>query len=249
MNHALYNQLAGYYDRIYSRKNYKQEAEELRELIRQHGLPDGINLLEVACGTGRYLEQFEEDFSCTGIDLSSAMLRVARKRLSKTKLRQADMRTFDLGIEFDVVLCLFSSIANLKSYRELKQAIKNMSKHLKPGGVFILGPWLHPGEFKPGGPRIFTYDSPDLKIARLDVPKQRENKSILDFHWTIAERNKPVRYIPRDHHELVMFSPDQYFESMRLAGLNSRFLKPRAPDANGLYLGTKDNSQNHRKHR
>jgi ubiquinone/menaquinone biosynthesis C-methylase UbiE len=239
LKHALYSELAGYYDVIYSRKDYKGETVRLRELIQENLQSPGKNLLEVACGTGRYLEHIEKHFSCSGIDLNPEMLRVARRRLKKTTVEQGDMRAFNLGLQFDVVLCLFSSIANLKNYRELRQTMKNISNHLLPGGVFILGPFLHPGEFLPKGSRLFTYESPDLKVARIDTPKLRGNKVMLDFHWLIAEKGKPIKYIPNDQHELIMFTQQQYLESMRLAGLTPRFLKGEKSAGNPLYLATK----------
>jgi len=239
LKHALYRRLAPYYDAIYSRKDYKGESSLLKKLIRQNKQSQGKNLLEVACGTGRYLEHFEKRFSCTGIDLNAAMLRMAKQRLAKTTLLQGDMRTFDLGAQFDVVLCLFSSIANLNNYRELRQTMKNFAHHLKPGGVLILGPWLHPGEFNPSGPRLFTYDSPRLKVARVDNPKRKGNKGILDFHWLIAEAGKPVQYIAHDSHELALFSDRQYLDAMRLAGLQGRFLKAAKPGTDPLYIATR----------
>jgi SAM-dependent methyltransferase len=235
----LYSELAKYYDRIYSRKDYKGECAELRQLIQENKQAPGPDLLEVGCGTGLYLEHFEEHFSCTGVDLSSEMLRVAKKRLNKTALRQADMRTFDLGKEFDVVLCLFSSIANLSNYSELRKTMKNFSRHLKTGGILILGPWKHPEKVPPGTPRLFTYDSPDLKLARIDFPRRRGAKSILDFHWLVAEKDNQVRYIAGDHHELMEFTDQQYLESMGGADLSCRFVEPTAPMTIGLYMGMK----------
>lgn len=239
MKSALYRNLAGYYDFIYSRKDYKRESATLRKLIRENLQSRGDKLLEVACGTGRYLEHLEKHFSCTGVDLNPAMLRVARKRLEAVTLKQGDMRTFDLHERFDVVLCLFSSIANLKNDRELRQTMKNLSRHLQPEGVLIVGPWLHPGEFQPAGARLFTYDSPDLKLARIDIPKRKANKGILDFYWLIAEKGQPVKYIAHDYHELTMFSNLQYMESMRLAGLRPRFLQGEKLAGGPFYIATK----------
>jgi len=48
-----------------------------------------------------------------------------------------------------------------------------------------------------------------------------------------------LKYIPHDQHELAMFTPLQYLESMRLAKLEPRFVKAEKPEANSLYLATK----------
>ena len=239
MKHALYNQLAGYYDLIYSRKDYKAEATILRRFIRQNINTRGKDLLEVACGTGRYLEHLEAHFSCHGIDLNGAMLGVAKGRLKKTILQRGDMRSFDLGLRFDVVLCLFNSIANLRTDTELRRTMRNISQHLKPGGLLILGAWLHPGEFVPGVPRLFTYESDQIKIARIDGSKQKGNRAIVDFHWLISEKGKQIKYVPHDLHELTLFSHKQYMDAIRLAKLKPRLLKGKESPTGRLYLALK----------
>ena len=239
MKHALYNQLADYYDLIYSRKDYKAEATILHRLIRQNVNTRGKDLLEVACGTGRYLEHLESHFSCRGIDLNAAMLHVAKARLNKTILQTGDMRSFDLGLQFDVVLCLFNSIANLRTYTELQHTMRTFSQHLKPGGLLILGAWLHPGEFVPGVSRLFTYESDEIKIARIDGSKQKGNRAIVDFHWLISEKGKRIKYVPHDIHELTLFSHKQYMDSIRLAKLTPRLFKGEESPMGRLYLALK----------
>lgn len=41
-----------YYDKIYSFKNYDQEAGRIAQIIEEHLCSDGRRLLDVACGTG-----------------------------------------------------------------------------------------------------------------------------------------------------------------------------------------------------
>jgi SAM-dependent methyltransferase len=239
MKHALYKKLAPYYDQIYSRKDYEGEAQTLQELIRKHRQSTGNTLLEVACGTGRFLQYFENDFHCTGVDLSAPMLKVARKKLGKARLKQGDMRTFRLGTHFDVILCLFNSIANLATVADLRKTMKNFAGHLCSGGVLILGPWMHRGDEMAQGPRLFTYESEELKIARIDIPQQKSNKGMLDFHWLIAEKGKPIQYIPHDTHELTMFSSAQYMDSMSAAKLHPQFLTAEVTGSYPLYVATK----------
>ena len=106
----LYKELAEYYDLIYSRKKYIQEADKLVKLISKYKKSDGNQLLEIACGTGHHLKCFESKFFCTGLDINERMLRVARKRVPEAVLHKADMVNFKLRKKFDVITCLFSSI-------------------------------------------------------------------------------------------------------------------------------------------
>ena len=59
---ALYKNLAKYYDCVYSMKDYKKEADALKRIIARYKKIKGKNLLEVACGTGNYLQYLKNDF-------------------------------------------------------------------------------------------------------------------------------------------------------------------------------------------
>ena len=93
----MYKELAKYYDLIYSWKNYKKEVNKIEKLIKEYKKSDGIKLLDVACGTGKHLEYFKENFSCTGIDLNEEMISIARNNISDVDFKLADMINFDLN--------------------------------------------------------------------------------------------------------------------------------------------------------
>src|SRR5262245_55404907 len=130
---TIFKSLAKYYDLFYGWKDYEKEAELLRQLIRTHKTSPGNDLLEVACGTGRHAQQLQSDFSIIGTDFNEHMLRIARRRCRGVAFRRTDMVTLDLGRQFDVVLCLFSSIGYVKSRARLKKTLANFARHLKPG--------------------------------------------------------------------------------------------------------------------
>jgi len=107
----------------------------LREL---HPDPDA-HVLEVACGTGRNLDEISARYpnrSLYGLDISSQMLRTAEAKLgSKAKLALGDACQFDpldlFGQEnFDRILMSYciSMIPNWEA------AIAEALRHLKPGG-------------------------------------------------------------------------------------------------------------------
>lgn len=239
MKHLLYNQLAPYYDLIYAGKDYAGEARYLVRLIEKHQRSSGKELLEIACGTGRYLEFFAPGFTCTGLDLNPAMLRIARKRVKKATLVQGDMLTMKLGKQFDVVACLFSSIGYVHGSRNLRRAIRNFADHLEPGGVMLIAPWISKEDFNVGMPHLDTYESKDIKIARAVVSRlQSRDVSLINFNWMIAERNKPVRHVDDDVHELAMHSHAEFMAAMSAAGLRGRLMKG-GKAGRGLYVGVK----------
>ena len=239
MKYLLYNRLAPYYDLIYAAKDYEGEARYLVQLIERHKRSPGRDLLEVACGTGRYLEFFARGFSCTGLDLNPAMLSIARKRVKKARLVHGDMLTMKLGKQFDVVACLFSSIGYVRGRRKLRQAIGNFADHLEPGGVMLIAPWISKEDFNVGMPYLETYESKDVKIARAVVSRLKgRDVSLINFNWMIAEKNQPVRHVDNDLHELTMHSHADFMAAMSEAGVRARLLRGRKA-GRGLYLGVK----------
>jgi ubiquinone/menaquinone biosynthesis C-methylase UbiE len=234
----LYTDLARYYDLIYSWKDYQKEAATIRRLIAKYKRSKGNDLLEVACGTGRHSQYLKDKFRVLGTDISAGMLGVARQNVKGARFQRADMVTLNLGEEFDVITCLFSSIGYVKTAADLKRTLQNFARHLKKGGVVIIEPWLTKKMFKKGHPHMTTYGDDHIKIARLDVSKVRGDVSILDMHYLVAERNKPVKHFV-DRHELNMFERRQVLRFMRQAGLRAKFIRNGLIKGRGLYIGVK----------
>src|SRR5580704_6923916 len=177
-----YSKLAKIYDALYSFKNYEAEARRLHEIISAKKTSPDNALLDVACGTGNHLSFLRRNYSVEGIDLTPEMLEVARSRLPELTFHQGDMRTFDLGRRFDVVTCLFSSIGYMKSPLDLRAAIINMARHLQPGGVLIIEPWLTEQTWQPGGIQALSVDKPDFKIARMNTTSLEGRMSKFEWH-------------------------------------------------------------------
>ena len=153
---SIFKELAQYYDLIYSWKNYQQEANKIKSLIKKHKKSVGHDLLEVACGTGKHLPYLKDSFSILATDLNKAMLSIARNNIPDVMFKPADMVKLDLGKKFDVILCLFSSIGYVRTYPNLTKTIKNFAQHLKVGGVVIMEPWFIEAIYKTGLPSMTT---------------------------------------------------------------------------------------------
>jgi SAM-dependent methyltransferase len=96
-------------------------------------------VLEVAVGTGRNFPFYPAGVRLTGIDLSPAMLEIARKRAGELGLN-ADLRESDAqelpfpDASFDTVVCTLS-LCNIPDDR---RAIAEMKRVLRPGGILLL---------------------------------------------------------------------------------------------------------------
>ncbi len=210
---------AAYYDKLYTGmgKDYASEALQLRMLLERQLRSPGRALLDVACGTGRHARFLSDDFDVTGIDIEPAMLEIARRECAKAKFHQGDMRDFDISRTFDAVICLFSSIGFMTTEEDLDRAISNMARHLAPGGVLVIEPWLTPEHFTPGTIQVLTVDEPDLKVARVTHADRRGTLSILDMQYLIATADS-VQHVA-ENYELGLFSHERYLAAFEAAGL------------------------------
>ena len=238
-NGIQYGELAKYYDLIYSWKDCGHEARILRDLIRRYKRSSGVSLLDVACGTGKHIQQLRDDFECVGIDSSEQMLAEARRQVKGVEFRCANMVDFDLNRRFDVIICLFSSIGYVGSYPTLAKTLRNFAKHLKEGGVVIIEPWFTKSTWNAGSVHLRTYESEDLRIARVGYSGARGDVSLLDERILVAERNKGVSYF-RDRQVMGLFEKERFLELMNRAGLEARYLKRSLAPRRGLYIGVKE---------
>jgi ubiquinone/menaquinone biosynthesis C-methylase UbiE len=94
----MFAKSAAWYDRFFDSKDYAGEARQATALIRR-SRPGARTLLDVACGTGRHLEQLRGSIACEGLDLDAGLLAVACSRLPGVHLTQADMCVVPGGAE------------------------------------------------------------------------------------------------------------------------------------------------------
>ncbi|WP_309711348.1 methyltransferase domain-containing protein [Pseudolysinimonas sp.] len=96
-------------------------------------------ILEVAIGTGRSLEFYPPEVELTGVDLSPAMLRRARRGATELGLKPA-FRVADVeqlpydDASFDTVVCALG----LCSIPRPDVAVREMARVLAPGGTLLL---------------------------------------------------------------------------------------------------------------
>lgn len=232
----MFSKSARYYDDIYlsQGKDYSAEADKIHKLIQKHKKSKGKLLLDVACGTGIHAGYLNKYYKVEGLDLDSKMLAVARKKHPKIRFTQGNMIDFDLGRQFDIITCLFSSIGYVKTKANLRKAIKNMSRHLLPGGVLFVEPWFTPEQWNPG--RVFTHqvEKPDLKIFRMSLSKQKGKVSFLEFQYLIGSP-KGIEHLT-EVHTLGLFTHEEYLDAFKAAGLSVTHDK-KGTASRGLFIG------------
>jgi ubiquinone/menaquinone biosynthesis C-methylase UbiE len=148
----------------------EQNADEFYALTYDESVPDwpsemdfyqemaakvkrnGGTVLEIACGTGRVaIRLAQAGVNVVGLDLSPRMLAVARQKsaeLLNIRWVQGDMRSFELGEAFELVLLPGQSFHNLNTPSDQAACLECIKRHLTPGGLVVLHldppdlPWL-----------------------------------------------------------------------------------------------------------
>ncbi len=219
---SLYSDRADLYDAIYHFKRYDEEAARIHELLGQYGVAEGSSLLDVACGTGSHLSYLKRWYDVAGIDVSDAMLDLARRKLPGISLVKADMGRFDVERPVDALLCLFSSIGYLLNRERLESAARCFAAALRPGGVLIVEPFVPPSDFVAGRLMMHTFDGEDLKCARTCVPGRDGERAILDFHWLVLRKGRTTVEHFVERHELWLCRHELLAEVLQHAGLSVR---------------------------
>jgi SAM-dependent methyltransferase len=232
-----YGDLAEAYDILHARKPYGREALQIRTLARQAARRPCRTLLDVACGSGRHLEQLARWYACTGVDPSPQMLLRARRRVRGAELVRGTMESFALDREFDIVTCLFSSIGYVRTVAELRRAVRNLARHTAPGGVLVIEPWLTPAAFRSGLVHHLVARSGPTTVVRMNGSSRRGGRSIFDFHYLVGRRGHVEHAVER--HELGLFSRRTMESALRAAGCTVRYFDRGLASRRGLYVAVR----------
>jgi ubiquinone/menaquinone biosynthesis C-methylase UbiE len=233
----MFSKSAQYYDEIYASvdKDYATEVKKVHTIIQNYKTSKGTSLLDVGCGTGFHASLLGKYYRVEGLDLDPEMLRVAKKKHPKIRFHQGDMVDFDLSRQFDVIVCLFSSIGYVKTRSRLQKAIRNMQKHLLSGGVLLIEPWFTPDQWHPGRASMTQVDKPDLKIVRMSYSGQKRNISTIEFQYLIGTP-KGIEH-SLEMHQLGLFTHQEHIDAFKAAKLNVTH-DTEGLMGRGLYIGT-----------
>ncbi|MBN1919431.1 MAG: class I SAM-dependent methyltransferase [Verrucomicrobia bacterium] len=233
----VFSRTAQYYDKLYAGKDYGGEVQRLISLLDMEPDENQMTLLDVACGTGLHLEHLMKHFCVEGLDICPELLDVARRRLPGVRFHLGDMTDFNLGKQFDVVTCLFSSVGYVKTLNKLKEAVRAMAAHLKPRGVLVIEPWFTPDNWHPNTVHGMYIDEPDLKIARISTSFVEGKVSVFDLHHLIGTPEKTDHVV--EHHEMGLFEVEEMTSVMEEASLTLGY-DGHGLTGRGLYIGRRD---------
>ena len=133
----IFNQISPFYDRVnnlisfFTHKYFKSKA------ISTLKLADNMKVLDLCCGSGDLISLIlkrNQNVNIIGLDFSSKMLEVAKKKGLKASFIEADVQNIPFAQnEFDIVTIGFG----LRNIPNKTKALEEISRVVKPGGYFL----------------------------------------------------------------------------------------------------------------
>lgn len=122
---------------LYSYRDEEEARKHVEFLKRQWGVIRD-EVLDVACGSGRHLQELMSNgYRVTGIDLSLTLLRRAISTLD-FRVARADMRRLPFGENaFAGLVSFFTSFGYFENEDDNVLAVSEMARVVRKGGLFL----------------------------------------------------------------------------------------------------------------
>lgn len=225
---ASFGPIAPFYDELMRGVPYRMWSAYYLLLLSHQGIKPK-RVLDVCCGTGVLCEMLEkEGIEMTGVDISKPMIVEARKKAERKGLNIQyhcqDAAEMSLGKTFEAAYSFFDSLNYIIDPSRLAMAIRQISKHLEPGGSFIFDlntAYAFEAELfdqKQLGQRSkVRYDwkghwDPETRLIRVDMRFWKGEKEYREEHWQRAYSDQEIREMLDD----AGFADVQCFHSYTL---------------------------------
>ena len=129
-----------YYHILYKNRDEAEAKRFIDRLLGKIQPPAGANILDLACGKGRYSRYLaEKGFYVTGLDIASDSILFARQFENEhLSFFQHDMRMPYRINYFDYIFNFFTSFGYFKTEKDHLKTVCNIAKGLRPDGKFVL---------------------------------------------------------------------------------------------------------------
>ncbi len=126
---------AGFSDRPEINEVIEKIHRLLQETSRSN-VPATGAVLDIGCGPGLYLKDFEAGHQLTGLDINEEMLKMAKKQVPQAGFVQGDFISARFDGSFDLIYSIGVLIYISRS--DLPAFFEKVNAHLNSGGVFFL---------------------------------------------------------------------------------------------------------------
>ncbi|MFJ6941160.1 class I SAM-dependent methyltransferase [Streptomyces sp. NPDC101132] len=190
----VFDGLGGEYERAFARLPGQDAA--LEWLVAR--LPAGAAVLDVGSGTGRPVAAVLAAAGCrvTGIDVSPAMVALARAQVPGATFEVADVRTYRPERRFDAVCAFFPLL--VMSYEDVTSSLERIASWIEPGGHLLFA--TVPGDLRDAP---ITWMGRQMNVSSLTAEDciarmERLGLTVLHQHTAVFQPDSPVAG-PEEH--------------------------------------------------
>ena len=228
-----FQEYSSVYDSLYHDKDYAAETDFIEAIFGRHAQVSPKTILDLGCGSGGHiLELVRRGYDVTGVDCSTEMLSLAKRKSQSlglsVDLHNEDIRLLDLEIHFDAVISMFAVMSYQISNSDLELAFKAARRHLQSGGLFIFDCWFGPAVLvqRPGD-RYKVVQEGDVRLIRfaastLDLLKQTVR---VDYKVLRLSNGRVLDEINESHLMRFLF-PQEIIHILELSGFEAASMCP-----------------------
>ncbi len=188
-----------YATQLWQKFLWSRERKFILRILKKYYAGRNVHLLDFACGTGRITSLLEDRVkTSTGVDISSSMLAIAKEKLKRTEIIEADITIDNVleGRKFNLIMA-FRFFVNAEPPLR-SAAIHTLAKLLSEDGYFVFN-------------NHQSYGSPWIKL--LHMRHQQKNPTGIFNVMTIDEMKRLVEGAGM---EIVEFYPVGFFHPPKI---------------------------------
>jgi SAM-dependent methyltransferase len=175
-------------------------APGLLNIFAGCGIRDGL-VVDLGCGSGLWAEQLSKrGFDVLGIDISEAMIRLARQRAPQARFRVASLFQADLPacrVVTSLGECISYLFDTTNNNRKLRQLFHRVYDALAAGGVFVFDV-MEPGELG-RATRARSFSEGDGWMTLVEKHEDRDRRTLTRRITTFRQVGRFYRRADETH--------------------------------------------------
>jgi SAM-dependent methyltransferase len=201
----------------------RNSATGLLDLLRRHGMTKGL-VIDLGCGTGIWAAELSKaGYDVLGIDVSQAMITLAKKKAPKGNFKRASFLQANLPSCVAVTSigeCFNYLFDHQNNIRELARLFRRVFHALAPGGLFVFD-FLQPGSGTAVARRDF-HEGPDWTVLTKVTPDK--NKERLTREITSFRKVGRLYRRGEETHRLLLYRATDLAHALRRIGFRARIV-------------------------
>jgi len=128
-----------FYHILYKERGYDEAGQFMKRLTQFLKLPNGAEILDLACGKGRHSKYLNSlGFDVTGVDLSASSIAYAQQYKNDTLHFAVHDMCLPYPKQFDAIFNLFTSFGYFEDEQDNLRTIKAITSQIKSNGYGVI---------------------------------------------------------------------------------------------------------------